>query len=470
MDDSAIVTDNDIILQLPITPTTKSKKISIDSGVSSSRTPEDGCKNLFEEDTVDGFFPTSNSREADVLKQYYSKLILAMDSEIMSLSASLFSNNMISQETKYKVLDCSETPSRNKCAIVLKDLETHILLEPQFLLDLLGFFDLEGSEVLKQVSRDMRTKLDELPPKPPTHSISEINPRPTRKSYMCLRPFASSPAAFSPALDPFCEHCEFQYRALKAVLDKFWYESLKESLTTSENEIEPLPKESNGYCPEVAVLTDQEFSNSDSLKESLDSELQKASLPSDSGSGPRSLELKASLFESVRSLDRQNSYDSVGSDDYIAKLTSEFFEKLKKFHHNQKQSRKRIANEKKIISEKLKLTADEIKKLINESTKNEEELREAKTEIAILKNSLEDANSRQMALVKEVLQYKRQLQTEKCTNGNSVDCKHFVKCSSLEQENAALKKEVERSEGYSAEYKAKIEALELQISVLLDRF
>lgn len=453
-------------LQLPITPTSNStKKISVDSGVlSNGRTPdpEDGQK-MVGEDLVDFGF---NSREAEVLKCFYSKLLLAMDTEILTLSASLFSNNMIGQETKYKVLDCSETPSRNRCAIVLKDIESHILLEPQFLLDLLGFFDLEGSEVLKQVSQSMRAHLASLPPspRPPTHSVSETHPRPIRKLCMCLRPFASSPAVFSPGLNPFCEHCEFQHRALKTMFDKFLQESIKASLSIIENETEPQPNENSSHCNDATVPTDQNLVSLDTLKDSLDSEVYKASLPSDD-SGPRSLE--PSLFKSVRSIDRQSSYDSVGGDDYIARLTNEFFEKLKKFHHTQKQSRKRIVTEKKVISEKLKQTVDEFKELVDERSENEQELFDAKEEIATLKGSLECAHSRQRALAKEVLQYKRQLHTEKCLHGNSVGCKHFVKCSSLETENTSLKKEVERTEGYCSEYQGKIAALELQISVLL---
>ncbi len=456
-----------ISLRLPITPTTSStKKISVDSGVSNGPTPEDlpfKSLGLGGEDVVDCHHGT---RESEVLTQFYKTLLLAMDSEILTLSAGLFSNKFIGQETKYKVVDCPEVSSINKCAIVLKEFERRVLIEPAFLLDLLGFLDLEGSEMLKGVSRNMRATLDSLPPEPPAHSMSETTPRPMRKMCMCLKPYASSPAAFSPGLNPFCEHCEFQYTALKNIYDKFLQESFKASLVITENETEAVPKENNGYCYKTAVPTDQDCSSLETLKGSLESELIKASLPPDGSSGPRSLE--ASLFKSTQSMDRQSSYDSVGGgDEYITRLTNEFLEQLKKFHHTQKQSRKRIVTEKKVLSEKLKLTVEEFKDLADERNENEQDLLQAKEEITLLKNSLDDSLSRQRVLAKEVIQYKRQLQSVKCVHGSSVGCKHFVWSLTLEKENAMLKKDIQRAEEYRDDYQAKIEALELQISMLL---
>ncbi len=437
---------------LPIEPT---KKISVDSGVSPgviyTLTP-------LGEDGVDGF----TTREAKLLQIYYRKLLIAMEPEILDLSAKLFSNEKIGQETKYRVLDCLNTPSRDKCAIVLKDIESSVLIEPQFMPDLLSFFDLEGPDILKQLSRDMRSTLESMPPVPPSHSISAPFPRPRER--LCLKPFASSPAGFAPELSSMCEHCEFQNRALSTMFEKFCQDYLKASLNLTETE-EPHDNH-HSFGTDLQIERDSPTTCShNTLQESLDSELIKASTPSGS-SGPKSLE--SSLFKPApQSMDRQCSYDSVGNDEYFTRLTNDFLEKLKLFHHKQKQSKKKAISEKKVMSEKLERTEEEFKEMATQRSATEQELFDTKEEISVLKKSLEDAQARQTELAKDLLQYRQQLRNEKCVNGSSMDCKHFTRCSSLETDNVSLKRQVKNLEKYCTEYKAKIEVLELQISILL---
>ncbi len=439
---------------LPVKPT---KKMSVDSGVGPGvidTALEAG------EDGVDGF----TTREAKLLQMYYSKLLIAMEPEILDLSAELFSNQKITRETKYKVIDCPYTPSRDKCAIVLKDIESSVLLEPQFMSDLLSFFDLEGPDILKQLSKEMRSKLESMPPTP-LHLMSEPLLRPRGK--ICFKPSASTPVGFSPGLSSMCEHCEFQNKAFLTMFEKFCQDSLKASLNLTETEE---PNDNNhSLGDELLTETDTPPTSHGTLQASLDSELMKASTTPSDSSGPRSLE--STLFKPAPpSIERQCSYDSVGgSDEYFAKLTNDFIEKIKLFHHKQKQSKKRALSEKKVISETLERTEEEFKKMSMERSVTEQELFDAQEEISVLKKSLEDAQARQTELVKEVLQCKQQLRNEKCVNGSSMDCKHFARCSSLERDNVSLKRQVKNLEDYSAEYKAKIEGLDIQIAVLLGK-
>lgn len=439
------------------------KKISVDSGISNERVEDSYTSKLTSSengetnrDELDGFV----SPESRVLQKYYHKLMTATEPELVDLCAKLYSEDMISLQTKYKVIDSSNGSSISKSAILLKDIECSIAVKPQFLLDLLKFFECEASEALKALSREMRYALESTPPVPPKHSMSEGFVLPLRQRKACITTSASSPAAFTSELSSMCEQCEFQNRALYTMFEKFCQDYLKASLNIiAEDEKEDLNYTNvNSDSIETEQCDSLKLPCPLNLQASLDAELRRSSTPS----GPKS-ELEASLFQPSLG-DRQWSYESNGSDEFFARITNDFLQKIRDRH---RQSKKNVIIEKKMISEKLKRTEEEFREISSQRNEGEQELIDAREEISVLKQSLEDAQSRQNELAKEVLRCKRQLLNEKCQNGNSLECKHFMRCSSLEAENNSLKRQVESAESDCTNYKTKIEALELQISMLL---
>ena len=461
--------DKDTDEDSPLVSLLSTKKISVDSGVNMS-----GNKAEADSDEIDGY-----SEEMQLLQTYFHKLLVAIEPEINDLCLRLYSVRKIGYETKSKVIDSENKPTSEKSALLLKDIEHRVMVDPQFLIDVLIFFEQETSDPLRGLATDMKTELGLR--QVPRHSLSESTVLPRRRQKVCFQTAASSPAAFAPQLSTMCEHCELQHQALFTMFEKFCQDYLKASigLNPTEGETEDETNDTHTHTLvngdvhssyDSASQTEQYPAYTQSQPDSLGSLTAAipdppASLEStDSHSGPRSLEVDPSLFQASPSISRQCSYNSCGGDENLTKITTDFLERLKSYHRQQK---RQIIHEKKKIKEKLARTEEEYKELFTQRHEGEKELEEAREEIYILKQSLDDAQVRISQLNKEVIRNRKQLMTEKCINGNSVDCKHFVRASALEEENKKLTRQRERLEDDNKTYRLKIENLELRVEELM---
>ena len=447
------------------------KKFSVDSGVNMSDDRAEA-----DSDEIDGY---NSSEEMQLLQSYFHRLLLAIEPEINDLCSKLYSDKKIGHETKSKVIDSENKPASEKCALVLKDIEHRVMINPQFLIEVLIFFEQETSDPLRGLATDMKAELGLK--QFPRHSLSEGTVLPRRKPKVCFQTAASSPANFAPQLSTMCEHCEFQHQALFTMFEKFCQDYLKASVglnrTEAETEDEPNGTHThtlvNGAAHssyDSALQTEQCPTYMQSQPDSLGSLTAAipdppASLEStDSYSGPHSLEVDPSLFQASPSISRQCSYNSCGGEENLTKITTDFLEKLKSHH---RQQNRQIFHEKKKIKERLARTEEEYKELSAQRHEGEKELEEARDEICILKRSLDDAKVRISKLNREVILNKKQLMTEKCINGNSVDCKHFVRASALEEEKKTLTRQKERLEDENKTYRLEIANLQLRVEELM---
>ena len=453
-----------------------SKKISVDSGIggkiegdiqdveSSGTSPG--------EDEVDCFEKTKESR---TLQTFYGRLMIAMEPEIFSLTSELFSADLIGNETKNKALDSGHLSNGEKCACVLKDIECNVMLRPPVLLDFVHFLSNTGSNALSNLSKEMKERLDA--PNPPEHSMSDSPLE--QKRTPCIHNFRSDPAIFH-GLTTMCEHCEFHYRALSATFDKFCTQYLFSSLRMSGVDVDSIESrvdvnqtndcDKNSDCNHVPneanCLTENRLEVTTTYTSQSTAPVMPLAKPS---SNPE--ELSPDLFQAQTSISRQFSVDSVcsaTSEAYLEEITGDFLGKLKTYHRKQKESEKKVINEKAIVSEKLSRTEQGFMELSRQKSESEEQLATAQEKISQLEQSLQSAWMNNGQLNREILKYKRQLKNEKCASGDSIHCKHYTRCAELEDDKDKLKKHVERSESDAVSLKSKIENLERQVSMLLE--
>lgn len=442
----------------------QSKKISVDSGITSQSSGDTTEDNLGE-DEVDHFYTKSN--ESSTLQLFFSKLLIAMEPDVFSLASGLFSARLIESETKNRVLDTSQLSDREKCARVLKDIEHKVLLNPPVLVDFLEFLSASPSASLEGVAREMSVMMASNSQKLPNHSMSEDSSV-YRSRKTCFHSLTSDPT-FYPGLASMCEHCEFHYRALSSTFEKFIAQHVMSGLPITEMD---LREDSTGLNEPGPFNILPQNALTSPVRPNCSEVCASPTIPTPpvkSDSIPEVL--SETLFQGQTSTaGRQQSVDSVcsvASGAFLEDITTDFLQKLKFYYQKQKQSEKEVVKEKELVCEKLSRTEEEFMELSIEKSECEKQLTLAQDKISQMEDSLSAAWAKNVQLNKEILGYKRQLLTEQCARGTSVLCKHYSRCAELENDKDRLTQQVQRTEEDNANLKSKIENLEQQIAILL---